>query len=306
MRAWGAPWSRIANRSAVIFLLTSAINATVLAVAGLGVWLGLGATHAPELYGLVPAAVGIGAVAFFWALPRWRAANAGRMRARRLEPVLQRTASWVSDTEAIAFTPDWRLVGAIGYLLFDIAVMWACLRAVGDAPPIFALVLGYQIGYLANLVPIPGAVGALDGGLLGALVLYGLPAAPTAAAIVLYHAIALTVPSIGGTVGFARLRRSFTVQSREALLAAPALQPVLAQDPARRQPVLAPGPARQPVLAPAPAPELEPTLAPIPARASGRRRDHSYRATGAAAPPIGASTPVPKPLFQCSSRTPPL
>ncbi|MBV9193002.1 MAG: flippase-like domain-containing protein [Solirubrobacterales bacterium] len=223
MRAWGVAWSRVANRSAVIFLLTSGVNAATLALAGLGVGLGLGAGPRAGLYGLVPAAIGSASIAVFWALPRWRARNGGRMRAGRLEPILQRTATWVADTEAIAFAPDWRLLGAIGYLIFDIAVLWACLRAVGASPPVLALALGYQIGYLANVVPIPGAVGALDGGLLGALVLYGLPAAPAAAAIVLYHAIALAVPAIGGTAGFVRLRRSFTDERRRAVSRAPAL-----------------------------------------------------------------------------------
>src|SRR5207248_2975072 len=100
-----------------------------------------------------------------------------------------------------AFHFDWRLLGSLAYLLFDIAVLWSCLRAVGPAPPVLAVVVGYQVGYLANLVPIPGGVGVLESGLLGALLLYGLPAAPTAAAVVLYHAIALWVPSVGGTIG---------------------------------------------------------------------------------------------------------
>ncbi len=121
-----------------------------------------------------------------------------RLPRHRLGPVLGRGAGWLSDTVEVARTPDWRLLGAIGYLVFDIAVLWACLRAVGTAPPLLALVLGYQIGYLANLVPIPGGLGVLEGGLLGALLLYGLPAAPTAAAVVLYHAIALWVPAVGG------------------------------------------------------------------------------------------------------------
>ena len=69
----------------------------------------------------------------------------------------------------------------------------------------------HQIGYLANLIPIPGGIGVLEGGLLGALVLYGLPAAPTAAAVVLYHAIALWVPTLGGTLSFIRLRKSVAV-----------------------------------------------------------------------------------------------
>jgi uncharacterized membrane protein YbhN (UPF0104 family) len=220
LRAWGVPWTRVANRSAVIFLLTSAVNVAVLGIAGFGVWLGIGAGHAKGLDGLVPAVIAVAVLAAFMALPRWRKAHGGRIGPRRLEPLLQRTASWVSDTEEVAFRPHWRLLGAVSYLVFDIAVLWACLRAVGDHPPVLALVLGYQIGYLSNLVPIPGAIGALDGGLLAALMLYGLPAAPTAAAIVLYHAVALAVPALGGTVAFARLRRTFTDHNR-ALRPAP-------------------------------------------------------------------------------------
>src|SRR5207248_5105880 len=34
MRAWGIAWERIVNRSAVVFLLTSAVNAAVLGLAG--------------------------------------------------------------------------------------------------------------------------------------------------------------------------------------------------------------------------------------------------------------------------------
>jgi hypothetical protein len=147
-----------------------------------------------------------------------------------LTGALERIASWVSDTEEIAYTPDWRLLGALGYLVFDIAVLWACLRAVGVSAPVFALVLGYQVGYLANLVPIPGGVGVLEGGLLGALLLYGLPAAPTAAAVVLYHAIALWLPTLGGTVGFVGLRRALAsrgarVQEVPAQAATPRLGP---------------------------------------------------------------------------------
>ena len=205
MRAWGVSWSRIANRSAVIFLLTSAVNVAVLGLAGIGVLVGLGYPRMGLVYGLLPAVVAATVLGLFWLLPRLpeRQANSGRLRG-----ALRRAGCWVRDTEEIAFTPDWRLLGAAGYLLFDIAVLWACLQAVDVNAPIVPLVLGYQIGYLANIVPIPGGVGALEGGLLGALLLYGFPAAPTAAAVVLYHAIALWLPTVGGTAGFMRLRRS--------------------------------------------------------------------------------------------------
>jgi uncharacterized membrane protein YbhN (UPF0104 family) len=210
MRAWGISWSRIANRSAVIFLLTSAVNGAILGLGGLGLLAGLGHTHASFIYGLIPAVVAFAGIAFFVALPRL--VGASSLAQSRVGGALSRAASWVRDTEEVAFSPNWRLVGTVGYLVFDIAVLWACLRALGVNAPIVAVVLGYQIGYLANLVPIPGGLGVLEGGLLGALLLYGLPAAPTAAAVVLYHAIALWVPTLGGTVGFARLRGALATQ----------------------------------------------------------------------------------------------
>ncbi|HEX4107410.1 MAG TPA: lysylphosphatidylglycerol synthase domain-containing protein, partial [Solirubrobacteraceae bacterium] len=200
MRAWGISWSKIANRSAVIFLLTSAVNAAVLVLSGLGIWIGFGSHKTGFGYGLVPALIGAALIAVFLALPR--------VPPRWVPSPLRSVGGWVSSTEQVGFTLNWRLLGAVGYLLFDIATLWACLRAVGVQAPVLALIMGYQVGYLANLVPIPGGLGVLEGGLLAALLLYGLPAAPTAAAVVLYHAIALWVPALGGTAGFARLRRS--------------------------------------------------------------------------------------------------
>jgi uncharacterized membrane protein YbhN (UPF0104 family) len=213
MRAWGIAWSRIANRSAVIFLLTSAVNVAVLGLAGLVLATGLGAAGLGVWYGALPLLTAVLTLGFFLLLPRLITARRSKPRRRRFAQALSETAAWVRDTESVAFTADWRLLGVIGYLLFDIAVLWVCLRAVGVAAPLMPLVLGYQIGYMANILPIPGGVGVLEGGLLGALLLYGLPAAPTAAAVVLYHAIALWVPTLGGTLGFARLRR--TVASGE-------------------------------------------------------------------------------------------
>jgi uncharacterized membrane protein YbhN (UPF0104 family) len=213
MRAWGIPWSLIANRSAVTFLLTSGINGSVLVLSGIGVALGLGSPHEGIEYGLVPAGATLAALGFFIALPLVYKRRGTAPRRRWIAHALQRAATWVSDTEAFVLRPNWRLLGSIGYLLFDVAVLWACLRAVGTSPPVLAILTGYQIGYLANLVPIPGGVGVLEGGLLGALLLYGLPAAPTAAAVVLYHAIALWVPVVGGTIGFGRLRGTLTAQA---------------------------------------------------------------------------------------------
>ena len=59
--------------------------------------------------------------------------------------------------------------------------------------------LGYIIGYLANLIPVPGAVGVLEGGIAGTLVLYGAPLTQATAGVLIYHAIAFWIPSLGAS-----------------------------------------------------------------------------------------------------------
>jgi uncharacterized membrane protein YbhN (UPF0104 family) len=204
MRAWGVSWNRIANRSVVIFLLTSAVNAIVLVLAGLGVTIGIGKHHVPLSYGLVAAVVPAVLMLVFASI-RWLPAPKGT---GRIASARRSAAEWIRDTEEVAFHWNWRLLGAVSYLLADIAVLWVCIRALGFSAPVFPLIVGYQVGYLANLVPIPGGVGALEGGLVGALLLFGLPTEPMAAAVIIYHAIALWVPTIGGTLQFTRLRRT--------------------------------------------------------------------------------------------------
>jgi uncharacterized protein (TIRG00374 family) len=127
---------------------------------------------------------------------------------RRLGVVLRTTAMSIRDTEQLLRRPDWRIVGAIGYLWFDIGVLIACFAATGNTPPLASVVLAYQIGYLSNAIPIPGGIGILDGSLIGMLALYGVNATDSAAATVVYHAIALWIPAMWGTLAFVLLRRN--------------------------------------------------------------------------------------------------
>jgi uncharacterized membrane protein YbhN (UPF0104 family) len=115
-------------------------------------------------------------------------------------------AAGIGDARHALVHPSWRLLGAIGYLGFDIAVLWTTFSAVGDAPPVAALMLGYSIGYIANALPVPGGFGVLDAGLAGALLAYGASPAHVAAAVLVYHAIAVWVPALGGLLAYARLR----------------------------------------------------------------------------------------------------
>ena len=120
--------------------------------------------------------------------------------------------------------PNWRLLGAVGYLGFDIAALGATFAAAGRPVAAAPLILGYLIGYLANLIPVPGGFGVLEGGLAATLIAYGAPATQAAAAVIVYHAIAFWIPSLGGLAGFALLRRRL-VRVDDATSAQPCLTP---------------------------------------------------------------------------------
>jgi uncharacterized membrane protein YbhN (UPF0104 family) len=205
----GAPWGRIAERSTVLFLLTSAVNMVVLTIFGLLLALGVLPGPRPLLLGGIPAAVGASVLLFVIALPRLLTSRvrARQWKRQRVKSALEGLAESIRDTERFLLSGGWGTLGAVAYLVFDIAVLWICFLAFGNAPQAAALVLGYQIGYLAGAVPIPGGIGVLDGGLIAALALYGVNATAAATAVLVYHAIWLFVPLVIGTVAFLRLER---------------------------------------------------------------------------------------------------
>ncbi|MCW3029280.1 MAG: flippase-like protein [Solirubrobacterales bacterium] len=200
----GVPTRKIVRSSSGLFFLTSAVNVATLIGGGLLLASGLSAGRRDLL--LVGLPMLAGSLAFGMVLAT------ARLRNRR-SPVFA-DSSWgaqlvggIGAAERALRHPSWRLLGAIGYLGFDIAVLWATLSGVGYSPPLAVLILGYIIGYLANVIPVPGAVGVLEGGIAGTLVLYGAPLTEATAGVLVYHAIAFWIPSIGGLLGYRRLRR---------------------------------------------------------------------------------------------------
>ncbi|HYB28812.1 MAG TPA: lysylphosphatidylglycerol synthase transmembrane domain-containing protein [Solirubrobacteraceae bacterium] len=203
----GSPPRRIAERSAVLFLYTTAINVITLVMAGLGLFLGLPGPRNP-LLSLLPATVGAVGFVLVLLLPRYVDRIVRRLEPGRLHSFLTETANTVRDTKQLVFHPDWRILGAIGYLWFDIAVLFACFGAAGQTPPLAPVVLAYQIAYLSNFIPVPGGIGVLDGSMIGMLVLYGVNGTVAAAATLVYHAISLWVPAVWGTIAFILLQRT--------------------------------------------------------------------------------------------------
>jgi uncharacterized protein (TIRG00374 family) len=68
--------------------------------------------------------------------------------------------------------------------------------------------MAYLVGMLANSVPVPGGFVAVEGGLVGMLLLFGLrPASQVIAAVLIYRAISLWIPALIGSIAFLSLRR---------------------------------------------------------------------------------------------------
>ena len=109
------------------------------------------------------------------------------------------------------------LAGILGYWAWDNLALWAAFHAVGETPGASVILLGYLIGQLGGLLPIPGGIGGIDGGLIGALIVYGLPAAATVAAVFTYRLILFWLPLLLGSVAFARLRKGLDDPSRPDL-----------------------------------------------------------------------------------------
>jgi uncharacterized protein (TIRG00374 family) len=107
---------------------------------------------------------------------------------------------------ARSFEPG--LIGAFAWWGFDIAVLWASFHAFGVAPPVAVIVMGYFVGTLANTLPLPGGVGGVDGGMIGAFLAFGVDPGTAVLAVLSYRAIAFWLPTLPGLVAYFQLRRT--------------------------------------------------------------------------------------------------
>jgi uncharacterized protein (TIRG00374 family) len=61
---------------------------------------------------------------------------------------------------------------------------------------------------LANLLPLPGGIGGVDGGMIGALVAFHVGAGLALIAVLVYRLFAFWLPTIPGAIAYFQLRRT--------------------------------------------------------------------------------------------------
>jgi uncharacterized membrane protein YbhN (UPF0104 family) len=189
-----------------------------LVLGGLGLRSGVLAGPAPFGLTVVPAAFGAGviAAALLTALlphdlgPRTRrrltrhhrtAAVAGKLAAGAAT-----LAAGVRGALGLLAHGRPALLGAVAWWAFDIAVLWACFRAFGGSPPVAVLVMGYFTGMVGNLLPLPGGIGGVEGGMIGAFLGFGVDGGLAVVAVLSYRAFAFWLPTVPGAVAYLQLR----------------------------------------------------------------------------------------------------
>jgi uncharacterized protein (TIRG00374 family) len=209
----GMPADRIARRSVAFFLIKSSVNFVAVAVVGLVLAIGLVGPHLSLALTALPAALSLAVIALVLAIPRLGpgpdpAEDASKLQ-RGISATRRALIAGTAEAVEILRSRDLAvLVGTIGYWAWDNAVLWATFHAVGASVPLTVVLMGYLIGQLGGLLPLPGGIGGIDGGLIGTLIVYGAPAAATAAAVLAYRVILFWLPLAGGTFAFIRLRRA--------------------------------------------------------------------------------------------------
>jgi len=243
LRQAGMPADQIARRSVAFFLIKSSVNFIAVAVIGALMAVGLVGPHRSLWLTAVPAAASLLVIGGVLWVPRLGRGSDPAPGAGRLSKALAKTRDALigGTAEAIEILrkrDPLVIIGAVGYWAFDNAVLWATYHSFGDVPALSIVLMGYLIGQLGGLLPLPGGVGGVDGGLIGTLVVYGAPAAVTTAAVFAYRLILFWLPLLVGGIAFVLLRRGLNNPQRPELCSVPAAT----SNPASRLPGRAAGP----------------------------------------------------------------
>lgn len=110
------------------------------------------------------------------------------------------------------------VLGAAGFWAFNIGVLWASFHSLGIQVPFAVVVQGFFLGMVANLFPLaPAGVGAVDAGMIGAFVLFGLPEETVFPAILIFRLVSFWMPIPPGVVAFFQLRKTVRGWEEEGL-----------------------------------------------------------------------------------------
>jgi uncharacterized membrane protein YbhN (UPF0104 family) len=197
LRNHGIGAGRLVERCGALLCFLTLFGFFLNAIAGASLLVGIG--HGP--HDLAHSGIPI-LVSLFVIGSALAAMIIGRRPQARAPAAARSVAASLHGAWEALLHPHWRMLGAAGFLCMDMAALWAVCRATGHPLGVLALAVAYFIGYLATMIPMPAGLGVLDSGLAGALVLYGFSPAASVGAVLVYHAISVWIPGLGGLVAW--------------------------------------------------------------------------------------------------------
>jgi uncharacterized membrane protein YbhN (UPF0104 family) len=209
MRRSGMERSDVGARMVTFHVLLYGVYMGVLVIGGLGLYTGLlpgGGSFAITVVPAIFGAMVIGLVAS----AQWVRPGEGRIR-RFAAPV----GKGVRDARRLVMSGNVALAGALMWWGFQIAVLWASFHAFGSPPAFTVIAVAFFVGMTANLLPLPGGVGGVDGGMVGALIAFGVEPELALLAVLGYRGFVFWLPIIPGALGYFALRRTVAAWARE-------------------------------------------------------------------------------------------
>jgi uncharacterized protein (TIRG00374 family) len=220
LRRSGMPRREVAERMIAFLVLTYAVYMLALIVCGFGLRYGLFPGAAPYGVTMVPAYIALIAITIFLGitflpadlsrqLSGWRPSTSRLGRVLRfLASGPERLGGGTRFALHLVRHPDWALLGTLGWWGFNIGVLWASCKAFGHAPPVAVVIQAYFVGLLANLLPLPGGIGGVDGGMIGALIAFDVDPGVAVVAVLVYRGFAFWLPTLPGAIAYLQLRRT--------------------------------------------------------------------------------------------------
>lgn len=210
----------VADKTISFLVLTYLVYTTALVVFGFGLRFGVFHGDDPFTMTVVPATLALVvtllglSIAFvptdFERRLQSLASRHGRVGrlAQRLATVPATASAGMRDALAHLRSRDPALLGAIAFWGFQIAVLWASFKAFGEAPPMAVIVMAFFVGMLGNLLPLPGGIGGVDGGMIGAFAAFNVDAGLAVVAVLVYRGFTFWLPTVPGIFAYLGLRRT--------------------------------------------------------------------------------------------------
>lgn len=235
LRRSGMARRQVADKTLSFLVLTYMVYMLALIVCGFGLRPGPLPGEDPFAVTVVPATIAliITAVALLLALVptdfqrrldgvAHRQGRIGRF-AQRAASVPAAASSGIRDAARLVRARDPAVLGAFAYWAFQIATLWAAFRAFGESPPPAVLVMAFFVGMLGNLLPMPGGIGGVDGGMIGAFAAFYVDAGLAVVAVLVYRGFVFWLPTVPGLIAYLQLRRTVERwQTERAAARAPA------------------------------------------------------------------------------------